>query len=247
MGSKFRPGDRVRAVETASGVKQGKEYTVIRDDGSIPYILTVEDDNGAEARAYDVRFEAVVPRVNKSRPFQVGDRVRANETSEANSVFEGQEYTVTRVIGNGNETLLDLDDGLGRRYAHRFDLVEPETIVPETFERYDARMLPMFTVLAEEANRSGYCAEYDRLARMIGAPSRDEIEALTPANNSTIRDAWNEIPIGGRFDFTDQGSDKREHIKISDTQYLHQLYDGDYMNASGISAHFGATYSIVAL
>lgn len=49
----------------------------------------------------------------------------------------------------------------------------------DTFEAYTPAMLPMFARLAAAANDRGYCSEYDGLARLVGAPSRHEIEELT--------------------------------------------------------------------
>lgn len=52
--------------------------------------------------------------------------------------------------------------------------------VPEglTFARYHESMFPMIETLSKAADDAGYCAEYDRMARSIGAPTRAEVRTL---------------------------------------------------------------------
>lgn len=42
------------------------------------------------------------------------------------------------------------------------------------FTRYNESMRPMFLNAARVANAAGYCAEYDRIASAVGAPTREE-------------------------------------------------------------------------
>lgn len=46
-----------------------------------------------------------------------------------------------------------------------------------TFSQYDERLRPMFVNAARVANAAGFCSEYDRIARAVGAPERNEILA----------------------------------------------------------------------
>lgn len=52
--------------------------------------------------------------------------------------------------------------------------------VPEglTFERYHESMFPMIETLSKAADEAGYCHEYDRMARSIGAPTRAEVRRI---------------------------------------------------------------------
>lgn len=44
--------------------------------------------------------------------------------------------------------------------------------------RYHPDMLPLMERISEAADSAGYCAEYDRLARAVGAPTRAEVRTL---------------------------------------------------------------------
>jgi hypothetical protein len=59
--------------------------------------------------------------------------------------------------------------------------------------RYHPDLLPLFERFSEVADRAGHCAEYDRLARSAGGPTRAEVRALVQARDGQ---AWTvRVPI----------------------------------------------------
>lgn len=92
-----------------------------------------------------------------------------------------------------------------------------------TLDAYNPALLPLFTKLAEEAERRGYCQEYDRVAAVAGVPSRAEIKELNkpPVPTHGI-EAFNALKIGDEFTVTTESGRTwgNRRFKISDTDYL---------------------------
>lgn len=71
--------------------------------------------------------------------------------------------------------------------------------VPEglAFDRYHESMLPMFEAASKAADEAGYCAEYDRMARALGAPTRAEVRALVRQREGVSYEAY--VPVTVRI------------------------------------------------
>lgn len=232
MTVEFKVGDRVRRInDNFAGINVGDIGTIeeIKSEwwGSTIVLKEYDFKNGFTYDKFELVEAAFTP------TFKAGDRVVG--VQPGSGVQEGAYYTVTEdsYLSYGEE-VVDLEGHLGYVFAFRVQHIKEETVT-ETFDTYDERMLPLFAKAAEEAERRGYCAEYDGIAAVIGAPSREEIRRLTapPAPVKTpkelAQEAFDAIPVGHTFHFTSQGEDpNRKHIKLYDSTYLHDLGGSQY-------------------
>lgn len=219
MTVEFKVGDRVRRIrDDFVGIKVGDIGTIeeIKSGvwGSAIVLKEYDFKNGFTYDNFELVEAAFTP------TFKAGDRVVG--VKAGSGVKEGVEYTVTEdsYLSYGEE-VVDLEGHLGYVFAYRVQHIEEEPVT-ETFDTYDERMLPLFAKAAEEAERRGYCAEYDGIAAVIGAPSREEIRRLTApvkTPKELAQEAFDAIPVGFTFHFSDSPS--RRHVKVSETTYIY--------------------------
>lgn len=233
MTVEFKVGDRVRRIrDNFAGIKVGDIGTIeeIKNPDSEFKALVLKEYGFKNGFTYD-NFELVEAAFTPT--FKAGDRVVG--VQPGSGVKEGAYYTVTEdsYLSFGEE-VVNLAGLLCYVFVYRVQHIKEETVT-ETFDTYDERMLPLFAKAAEEAERRGYCPEYDGIAAVIGAPSREEIRRLTapPVPVKTpkelAQEAFDAIPVGLTFHFTSQGEDfDRKHIKLSDSTYLHDFGESQY-------------------
>ena len=175
----FKVGDRVRRMNCNHGILKIGDVGVISALYSQSYIRIEGDYENFTHMSKNLVLAnddaMTAPRAPLA--FKVGDRVRRTNPNSYMGLSFGDEGIVDKVNDAGNGLTIR---GYGYGHSPRsYELVEP---APEpkadTFDKYDERMLPMFTTLAEAADDKGYCSEYDDLAALVGAPSRSEIKAL---------------------------------------------------------------------
>lgn len=177
MTNTFKVGDRVK--------RSDRPFARVEAHG----IYTVKAVSGPDLTLVEVEgiYSAVEFTLAPPEGFKPGDKVRRIKIGW-DRVVVGAIYTVQSL--NGSDSLR-LEEVSGTYDPAYFELVPSET-----FDRYDDRMLPMFTKLAEEADRQGYCAQYDRLAAIVGAPSRATIRAL---NRPKPLEQFQALELGDRF------------------------------------------------
>lgn len=133
--------------------------------------------------------------ITRIADLRVGDIVRLEGGSWRGHPAEGQELRVENVnLATGEARvegpwfIYDAPDTewpfvFVRRPGDENDVDEDEEDaieVPEglTFARYHESMFPMIETLSKAADEAGYCHEYDRMARSIGAPTRAEVRRI---------------------------------------------------------------------
>lgn len=258
MTTEFKVGDRVRRInDNFAGIKVGDIGTIeeIKSGwwGSTIVLKEYDFKNGFTYDNFELVEAAFVP------TFREGDRVVG--VQRGSGVKEGVEYTVERdSYLDAGEEVVNLAGILGYVFAFRVQHVKEETVSDLydldgnsiTLDSYNPALLPLFAKAAEEAERRGYCAEYDGIAAVVGAPSREEIRHLTapPVPVKTpkelAQEAFDAIPAGYTFHFTSQGEDfDRKHIKLSDSTYLHD-FGGSWYNPTARNIEGFLGYGIEA-
>lgn len=213
---------RVRVVRTEGNVyiSLGDEYTI--EDlwvGGDHISITPSGGRGISLRYPKDLFELI--KEDNMNTFKVGDRVRRTADHVAASKYpKGTEFTVASLWDDGRGVYSD------DRVSHNTGRLELVTSSPAEISRYDERLLPMFTTLANEADARGYCREYDRLAAVVGAPSRAEIKKL---NAPTTREQFDALSIGDQFRYS--GNPSVTYIKIGSTR-LAPVNGSDTFNVS---------------
>jgi hypothetical protein len=128
--------------------------------------------------------------ITRIADLRVGDIVRLEGGSWRNHFAEGREFRVESIdLATGEARvegpwfIYDAPDTewpfvFVRRPGDEDEEDAPE--VPEglTFARYHESMFPMIETLSKAADEAGYCHEYDRMARSIGAPTRAEVRRI---------------------------------------------------------------------
>jgi len=127
--------------------------------------------------------------ITRIADLRVGDIVRLEGGAWRGHPAEGEEHAVEAFISD-NEALVEgswrIYDEPGTRWPFVFvrrpgEVPDENAIeVPEglTFARYHESMFPMIEALSKAADEAGYCHEYDRMARSIGAPTRAEVRRI---------------------------------------------------------------------
>lgn len=128
----FKAGDKVRVIQSGSGVRFGQTGTVLED--STPSIgmgfVKVQIDGGSVVTVFRRRFELVEP--EPAHPFKVGDRVRVKSAGNNVGVSDGDIVTVvqTDVEVLGNDPMVYVETVEGKRvglYTFRLELVDELT------------------------------------------------------------------------------------------------------------------------
>lgn len=149
-----------------------------------------------DVQAWLDRF--VTPETPKASELRVGDVIRLVAGGSWGSHREGGEHTIGFVSDDHASTTSGwtLYDNEEDNAAWPFELVrrasepapEPATLEQALAEgRYHADLFPIFEKWSEEAQTAGYCAEYDRLVRSIGAPTRAEVRAIVAQRDGRRR------------------------------------------------------------
>jgi len=113
------------------------------------------------------------------------------------------------------------DNGVFRTWGAD-DLVIDELGPELEFTEYDASMLPMFKRLADEAASRGYCEEYDRIAAVVGAPSRAEIRRLTAPPTFT----WKvKVPILTHITLEVEAESEEEALRKSNSTHYRSAFE----------------------
>lgn len=135
---------------------------------------------------------------------RVGDIVRLEGGAWRGHPAEGVEYAVEALISDHEARVGGswyIYDEPGTRWPFTFvrrpgeeaeetQAAEENTpAVPEglTFERYHESMFPMIETLSKAAEEAGYCSEYDRMARSVGAPTRAEVRRIAAERDGARR------------------------------------------------------------
>lgn len=157
----------------------------------------------AEARAWLDAHPVIPTTVAELVP---GDVVRLTGRAWASSQRD-REVTIRRV-GDGcgyieeQEVANHVTDNTGSwgftfvRHADTPATPEvPAFDADTTFDAYHPSMLPMIEKLSKAADDAGYCAEYDRMARSIGAPTRAEVRRLVQERDGAKRQIRYTVPV----------------------------------------------------
>lgn len=214
---KIKKGTRVRAVSTGSGVHIGREY-VVEKDVTVSHEETLVRLEGVRTVVWARRLVVV----EAVRNLRVGDTVRRIK-GDWNSMFVGDEAVIDAIGPTtfGRDDRLTLRGyGIGHDPA-MFVLVEAAD-TDKTYDSYDPALLPLFTKLADIADREGYCATYDHIVAQVGGPTRAQIKAL---NGPSLQEQFDALPIGATFTFTDGTHANLKRVKVNAREYAREAYD----------------------
>lgn len=199
-------GDVIRLVGTVWGRNEGDEVTVSDQPGNgsaYAHNGTWWLDEGGTWAWEFVSRPFVAP--TNHLDLQVGDVIRLAGTVWG--ARAGEEHVIARHTDDGipvtERMAWHIYDEWGFEFVSRpgvSPVVESDGSSVEipadlTFTEYHPALLPLFARAAEAADEAGYCSEYDAIARVIGAPSRDEIKDLAATEYTvtiplTVNTTW---------------------------------------------------------
>jgi hypothetical protein len=164
------------------------------------------DDGSILTWALEHGFSVETP--TSSGPTRVADLKPGDVvilTGEAWTDRMGQERTIRTVDLDGAQARFEeggYADDADWTVTLKSSLPEPPELSLEEALRtgaYHSALLPMMEKISQAADTAGYCAEYDRMARSVGAPTRAEVRRLVGARDGRRRRVDVTIPVTVTF------------------------------------------------